>query len=399
MFSSQYTSNPQFKEQLTSEIQNAIAMGGKVDASGNLIIDKNFTQPWLDPKYASQYTDWNGNEIGAGETSDPNQFADVAGNGTDYVDANGKKVSFADLQSKWDSIESTHPAALDDYIDSTTGKIDTKAFMDDYFGKSSNGSVPLTDMTDIHKAMSTPQMTKAWNDGFTDSNGKASVAVSSLLPLLGAASSGYFYDTGGNKLSNAMDASTLNSVYAQFSNTLNGGKPMNATDFAAAIQGGHWFIDEDGVVQNFTNGSQYGLKPAGSTSWSDYSVNKPEMYGAVASVASKLASSPKSYTEKQGRGSGLSKAGQDLVNQLVGHTMELDDGKGGTTKLLVNTMVIRNSGISSSTGGFKFSDPSNASRTGYAWLDNSGQLHYQWDDLPGQTHTYKSSATGFQYQA
>lgn len=133
-FMDQEVFEPQFKEFISEAYRN-----GLIDSDGNWVGDERGLYPWQDPVTYFDYTDWNGNNIVAGEEPSSDTLVKVLGNGDTFfvgTKTDKRPVAFADMDAAWNTVG---VASRVNYFDED-GNFLIEDFMSDYFsGKAPEG--------------------------------------------------------------------------------------------------------------------------------------------------------------------------------------------------------------------------------------------------------------------
>lgn len=244
------------RSNLKEVFQKAIA-DGVTDAEGNVLPGKTMDWPWDDISTWTNYTNWDGKDI-------PN---DVSPNDAKYlstnvaippgVDAatlqNNGAITYADMKKKWDSL-----GLADQGKYFTNGVFDNKAFINTYFKKAGETGAPLTP-GEAYLAYNDPSNTAikdGWNAFVLPANGIPAGAKFAFTSENGTYNNNEPGSDGG-----AMNVGSANlrTIWQNFSNVFNAGKPMTYAEFQGRWgDGSKWIVGDDGEVLNFTQPEKYG---------------------------------------------------------------------------------------------------------------------------------------------
>jgi hypothetical protein len=131
------------KADLVNIVSDLVRNGdASIDSSGAITVNEGaeFLMPWNDPATMFKYLDWNGNDVEYDQYGNlPSDYQSRTVNqddGTAYTKADGNNVTYADMQSKWDSLNERDQFK---YIDNDGTFLKDK-FIKDKFGLASSGS-------------------------------------------------------------------------------------------------------------------------------------------------------------------------------------------------------------------------------------------------------------------
>jgi hypothetical protein len=229
---------------------------GVVDADGNIKEGAVFDWPWEDPDTMFKYKDWNGNSTSGG-TYDQTQAVKVDGNGTTYVNAEGKAVTMADTNKVWNTLSSS-----DRSLFIKDGAMDTAAFMKKYFPTTKDASgntVSVTTRDDFtSKVISDDDyldtVNKTLNEfqsgGVYPGTPGDAKTPNAGLPI--PSGSFIYYDANGDaQVTGKSDSNKLAYIYQQLSDKYNKGNSLTSGQFSEYWgDGKKWRIADDGTILN-----------------------------------------------------------------------------------------------------------------------------------------------------
>jgi hypothetical protein len=229
---------------------------GVVDADGNIKEGAVFDWPWEDPDTMFKYKDWNGNSTSGG-TYDQAQPVKVDGNGTTYVNAEGKAVTMADTNKVWNTLSSSDRSSF-----MKDGAMDTAAFMKKYFPTAkdpSGNTVAVTTRDDFtSKVISDDDYLDTINKTINEFQsggvypGTPGDAKTPNAGLPIPPGSFIYYDANGDaQVTGKSDSNKLAYIYQQLSDKYNKGNPLTSGQFSEYWgDGKKWRIADDGTIKN-----------------------------------------------------------------------------------------------------------------------------------------------------